>query len=50
MMKRLNGKSFVWPKKQPGPVTLTMVQFEALFSAIDWRDLSSTATRKPIFI
>lgn len=49
-MKHLNGKSFVWPKVQPGPVPLTMVQFEALFSDIDWRDLSSAATRKPSFV
>jgi transposase len=50
VMKRLNGKSFVWPKVQPRPVALSNVQFEALFSGIDWRDLSSTATRKPIFV
>ena len=48
--KRLNAKSFVWPKKQPGPVALSKAQFEALFSGIDWRNLSSTATRKPIFV
>lgn len=48
--KRLNGKSFVWPKPQSGPTTLTKVQFEALFSGIEWRNLRSPVTRKPVFV
>lgn len=50
VVKRLNGKSFVWPKLQSGPTTLTKVQFEALFAGIEWRDLRTPATRKPVFV
>ncbi len=49
-VKRLNGKQFVWPKAQGVPVTLTKVQFEALFAGLDWRQLPATATRKPVFV
>lgn len=49
-VKRLNGKQFVWPKAQGAPVTLTKVQFEALFAGLDWRQLPATATRKPVFV
>lgn len=34
--KRLNDRRFTWPKPRPGPVTLSRVQFEALFEGIDW--------------
>ncbi len=50
VMKRLNGKPFIWPKAQSTPVMLTKVQFEALFAGIDWRQLSTVATRKPEFV
>ena len=49
-VKRLNGKQFVWPKAQGVPVTLTKVQFEALFAGLDWRQLPAAATRKPVFV
>lgn len=50
IVKRLNGKPFVWPKAQGTPVTPTEVQFEALFAGNDWRQLPATSTRKPVFV
>ncbi|TDK50350.1 IS66 family insertion sequence element accessory protein TnpB [Antarcticimicrobium luteum] len=50
IMKRLNGKRFTWPKPQSGPVTLTKVQFNALFEGIDWTKVAVSSTRKPVFI
>jgi transposase len=48
--KRLNGKRFTWPKPQAGPVTLTKVQFDALFEGIDWTKVAMASTRKPVFL
>lgn len=50
IMKRLNGKRFVWPKANSGQITLSKVQFDALFEGIDWRDIASSETRKPSII
>ncbi|WP_458792303.1 IS66 family insertion sequence element accessory protein TnpB [Yoonia sp. MH D7] len=50
IMKRLNGKRFVWPKPQSGPVILTKMQLDALFEGIDWRNIRSSKTRKPSII
>ena len=46
-MKRLDGKRFVWPKAQSGPMMLNQVQFDALFSGVDWRGIAVNAPRKP---
>ena len=50
IMKRLNGKRFVWPKQQPGPITMTKTQFDALFEGIDWRNTAAAHARKPSII
>ncbi|MDT8328313.1 MAG: IS66 family insertion sequence element accessory protein TnpB [Roseovarius sp.] len=50
IMKRLNGKRFIWPKPQSGPINLTKVQLDALFEGIDWRNITSSQTRKPSII
>ena len=47
-MKRLNGGRFIWPKLQAGPVTLTKVQFDALFEGIDWRAVTTTSRAKSV--
>lgn len=47
-MKRLDGKRFVWPKAQSGPMMLNQVQFDALFSGVDWRGIAVNAPRKPV--
>lgn len=44
IMKRLNGKRFTWP------VTLSKVQFDALFEGIDWTQVAASSSRKPIFL
>lgn len=48
--KRLNGKRFVWPKAQDGPLVLSKVQFDALFEGIDWRAVTVVTVRKPSFL
>lgn len=50
IMKRLNGKRFVWPKANAGQITLSKVQFDALFEGISWQDITSFATHKPSII
>ncbi|MFW8636347.1 IS66 family insertion sequence element accessory protein TnpB [Cribrihabitans pelagius] len=50
IMKRLNGKRFTWPKPQAGPVTLSKVQFDALFEGIDWTQVAASSSRKPVFL
>lgn len=50
IMKRLHDKRFTWPKAQDGPITLSKVQFDALFEGIDWRGVTSSVTRKPVFL
>ena len=47
---RLNGRRFTWPKPQSGPVTLSKVQFDALFEGIDWTKVASERVRKPNFL
>lgn len=50
IMKRLNSKRFVWPKANAGRITLTKMQFGALFEGIDWQDITASETRKPSII
>jgi len=45
VMKRMNGRRFTWPKPQSGPVTLSKVQFDALFEGIDWTKVASERVR-----
>ena len=47
-MKRLDGKRFVWPKAQSGPMMRNQVQFDALFAGVDWRGIAVNAPRKPV--
>jgi transposase len=49
-MKRLNGGRFTSPKPQAGPVTLTKVQFDALFEGINWRAVKAASVPKPSFL
>lgn len=50
VMKRMQGTRFTWPKPQTGPITLTRVQFEALFSGIDWTRIGSAKVSRPSFL
>lgn len=51
LTKRLDGGKFVWPKQDAGGITLTRVQFDALFQGVDWRKIAAAAeARKPSFI
>jgi transposase len=50
VLKRLEGRRFIWPKPQSGPQTLTKVQFEALFAGVDWRSLSAAAAQRPVLV
>ena len=50
VMKRLNGTRFIWPKPGSEPVTLSRVQFDALFEGIDWRNVATSVVRKPSII
>lgn len=50
ILKRMEGKSFVWPKPQDGPCVLSKVQFDALFEGIDWRKVATAQARKPKFL
>jgi len=50
VMKRLNGQRFTWPKPQAGPVALSRVQFDALFSGMDWRSVVPLTVPKPSFL
>ena len=48
--KRMERKRFTWPKPQDGPVTLSKVQFEALFSGIDWQAIAPPREHRPAFL
>jgi len=50
VMRRLNGIRFTWPKAQPAPITLSRVQFDALFDGIDWRNVAVSVASKPSII
>ncbi|SEO34572.1 transposase [Pseudorhodobacter antarcticus] len=50
VMKRLNGTQFIWPKPGSEPITLSRVQFDALFEGIDWRNVATSVVRKPSII
>lgn len=50
VMKRMQGVRFTWPKPQAGPVTLTKVQFDALFGGVDWTRIEATSVPRPSFL
>ena len=50
IMKRLHGRRFTWPKPQTGPVTLSKVEFDAMFESIDWTKVVAAKVSKPAFI
>lgn len=45
--KRLEDTSFVWPTIRDGVISLNRVQFEALFSSLDWRKVKSIDPSRP---
>jgi transposase len=45
--KRLEETTFAWPTIRDGAMTLNSVQFEALFSGLDWRKVRALEARKP---
>ena len=50
ILKRMSGGRFVWPKATAGTVTLSRIQFEALFAGVDWRAVQPTAVRRPSIV
>lgn len=48
--KRMNSERFTWPKPQADPVTLTKIQFEALFNGIDWTAMPTSNVPRPMFL
>ena len=44
----LDGKRFIWPKAQSGPMMLNREPFDALFAGGDWRGIAVNAPRKPV--
>jgi transposase len=54
VLKRLEDGRFVWPKPQSGlpsgPLTLSKVQFEALFAGMDWRNLPVATAQRPVLV
>lgn len=50
VMKRMQGARLTWPKPQAGPITLTRVQFDALFGGIGWTRIGSAKVSKPSFL
>lgn len=49
-MKRLNKGRFIWPKQQNIPVSLSKVQFDALFEGSDWTKIGTVQVSKPSFL
>lgn len=45
--KRLGARTFTWLGIKDGLMTLTHVQFEALFAGLDWRRVRAVETRTP---
>ena len=45
--KRLQEQGFVWPAIRDGVMTLSHVQFEALFTGLDWRRVRALSVRAP---
>lgn len=51
LSKRLDAARFVWPRPSAEGISLTRVQFDALFQGVDWRKIAAAAApRKPSFI
>ncbi|SDR46832.1 IS66 family insertion sequence element accessory protein TnpB [Pseudovibrio sp. Tun.PSC04-5.I4] len=45
--KRLEENSFCWPEVRDGVMSLSIVQFEALFGGLDWRKIRALESRAP---
>lgn len=45
--KRLEQRSFTWPKVQDGVMRLSRAQFEALFEGLDWRRMMAQKVVPP---
>ncbi|MGG9999236.1 IS66 family insertion sequence element accessory protein TnpB [Pseudovibrio ascidiaceicola] len=45
--KRLEENSFCWPTITDGVMSLSSVQFEALFGGLDWRKVRALENRAP---
>lgn len=45
--KRLEETTFAWPAIRDGVMTLNRVQFEALFSGLDWRKVRALEAQRP---
>lgn len=45
--KRLEVSNFVWPKIQDGVLTISLAQYQALFSGLDWRKIVAQPVRPP---
>lgn len=50
VMKRLAEGRFSWPKIQNTPVSLSRVQFDALFEGSDWTRIGTVQTLRPKFL
>ncbi len=45
--KRFEGKGITWPPKAAAKLTLTRLQFEALFEGLDWRRITAAREATP---
>lgn len=48
--KRLEDNKFVWPQIRDGVMRLNKVQFEALFTGLDWRKVRPVVSKAPTAI
>jgi len=45
--KRLEASGFAWPAVEGGAMTMTRLQFDALFAGVDWRKMVTPNVRRP---
>ena len=48
--KRLEAKSFIWPKPGERAFSMTKTQFDALFEGLDWQRVIAPRAHKPSMI
>ncbi len=46
--KRIDRKSFEWPRISEGVITVNKSQFEALFDGLDWKRVTARHARRPV--